>query len=296
MSGAPHFSIIIPAFNRGEVVLGALESVRRQDYGARVEVVIVDDSTDDTPRIIQDYAAAHPELKIVYFHPEQRARAAGARAKALELAQGRYAIILDSDDALTDGALAWIEGMFEKHPCAVLMGGVTMKSGHAAQYDPAFLDRPLGVADTLKGFHQPEMMPTLDIAFLRRHGLSYITDLIGFEGLLYLRIARAGGVIWRATRPVRLYDDIGDTRQSTVENILKISNWMARGHGRLFDEFGDEMRRHAPALYWKTLLKAAIYARIAGERVHEAVRRHPVARLIGALPAPLVRRIAIAFK
>ena len=292
----PRFSIIMPSYNRSDVILNAIDSVRRQNFGDRVEVVVVDDSTDDTPRTVQEYAAAHTDLKIVYFHPEQRGRAAAARNKAIELAQGEYVVMLDTDDALTEGALAWMDEQIDQHDCTVFMGGVTFKSGARVIYDDRYVRRPLGVNEYLRILNEPETLPAVRTTFLRQHGLCYATDLIGFEGLLYLRIARAGGSIVRDPRPVRLYDDIGETRQSTVDNILRVSSWMAQGHGRLFGEFGREMKRNAPLLYWKTLLKAAVYARIADIPAHEAVRRHPAARLIAAMPVPLVRRMAVAVK
>ena len=75
-----------------------------------VEVILVDNaSTDDTREWVR---AEHPEVRLVEL-PENIG--AAARDEALPLVRGRYAMFLDSDAALTAGALpAMVEALDER--------------------------------------------------------------------------------------------------------------------------------------------------------------------------------------
>ena len=89
----PLVSVIIPTYNRAELVGEAVASVLAQTYHS-VELIVVDDgSTDATARVL---AAQHPALRLVrqeHTGMPGQARNAGAR-----LARGAYLAFLDSDD------------------------------------------------------------------------------------------------------------------------------------------------------------------------------------------------------
>ena len=64
MSAArPSISIVIPCRNEARHIGGLLDAIRQQDT-AILEVVIVDNSTDDTRRTIDDYCVEHPDLPV----------------------------------------------------------------------------------------------------------------------------------------------------------------------------------------------------------------------------------------
>ncbi|TDN82184.1 glycosyltransferase involved in cell wall biosynthesis [Salegentibacter sp. 24] len=97
-------SIIIPTYNRANLLLSTLESVLNQTY-EHVEIIIVDDgSTDDTAEIIK------PFLKnkcIVYTTRPKEKRGGGnaARNYGYEISRGKYIKWLDSDDVLLPDCL-----------------------------------------------------------------------------------------------------------------------------------------------------------------------------------------------
>lgn len=89
-------SVIIPCFNRGEVVARAIMSVLQQTH-ADFEVIIVDDaSTDggDLARIIREIG--DPRVKLVKH--ERNAGGGAARNTGVANAVGDYVAFLDSDD------------------------------------------------------------------------------------------------------------------------------------------------------------------------------------------------------
>ena len=96
-------SIIIPVYNVEEEYLRAcLNSVLDQNV-RNYEVIIADDgSTDNSGAIVDEYAAKHPEFKVLHLKNGGPGR---ARNIALSHAKGKYITFLDSDDLLAPGIL-----------------------------------------------------------------------------------------------------------------------------------------------------------------------------------------------
>lgn len=88
-------SLIIPVYNVSGYLGKCLDSVVAQTY-SRLEVIIVNDgSTDDSPRIAEEYASRHPHFHL--YTIENRGLG-GARNYGIERASGDYLLFLDSDD------------------------------------------------------------------------------------------------------------------------------------------------------------------------------------------------------
>jgi len=99
-------SIIIPTFNRIELLLKALNSVMMQTYPP-LEVIVIDDgSTDDTKSILQDH---YPNIK---YHYQKNQGVSSARNSGLKIAAGDWIALLDSDDQ-------WLPEKLEKQKQAL---------------------------------------------------------------------------------------------------------------------------------------------------------------------------------
>lgn len=88
-------SVIIPVFNAEKYISTCIESLISQSY-SDFEIICVDDgSTDNSPRILQQYMSMDPRIKII----EQKNQFAGnARNTGMEVASGKYCMFLDIDD------------------------------------------------------------------------------------------------------------------------------------------------------------------------------------------------------
>ena len=85
-------SVIIPTYNRADLVANAIESVLCQTY-RDFEIIVADDgSTDATRARIEPYMD-----KITYFYQENEGKSV-ATNRAMERARGKWIAILDSDD------------------------------------------------------------------------------------------------------------------------------------------------------------------------------------------------------
>ncbi|HET9851982.1 MAG TPA: glycosyltransferase family 2 protein [Candidatus Limnocylindrales bacterium] len=108
MSDRPVVSVLIPAWNAGRSIGGALDSVL-VTTSAAVECVVVDDgSTDDTAALVEARAAADPRVRLV--RAPANAGVSAARNLGLDAVRGTWLTFLDADDVLLPGG---IEAMVE---------------------------------------------------------------------------------------------------------------------------------------------------------------------------------------
>jgi len=90
----PFFTIIIPSYNRAEVLPLTIKSVIKQTY-TNWELIIVDDgSTDNTKQIVNRIS----DNRIKYIYQENSERSA-ARNNGINHSKGKWVIFLDSDDS-----------------------------------------------------------------------------------------------------------------------------------------------------------------------------------------------------
>lgn len=102
MENTPAFSVIIPTYNRAELIVQTVNSVLNQTFKS-FDIIIVDDgSTDDTEKILQPLLTQHSN--IFYFKKKNEERGA-ARNFGTVRARGEYVTFLDSDDVLYPDAL-----------------------------------------------------------------------------------------------------------------------------------------------------------------------------------------------
>jgi len=123
----PFVTIQIATYNEKNVIMNTLKNCLRLDYPEdRLEIVVVDDSTDETKDLLRDLESEHsPRLKVV-----QRSTREGYKAGALNIAtahsKGDFFLILDADSIpnrnflkevipyfLNDERLAFVQGKIE---------------------------------------------------------------------------------------------------------------------------------------------------------------------------------------
>jgi glycosyltransferase involved in cell wall biosynthesis len=112
---APRISVIIPTYNRRDLLQQTLDSVQQQTF-KNWEAVVVDDGSDDgTQEMVQQRLEADPRIR--YIRTTQAASGASAcRNKGTANSKGDYIIYLDSDDCLAPLALENRYRLMEQHP------------------------------------------------------------------------------------------------------------------------------------------------------------------------------------
>ncbi len=131
----PKVSVIIPTFNRADLILETVESVTAQTF-KDYEIIIVDDGSSDRTAMVLE-PLINREI-VNYIYQENQGESA-ARNHAMRLAQGQYFAFLDSDDLFLPTKL-------EKQ-VAYLDAHLSMGLVHSLYSKFSGLDTDLGVRD-----------------------------------------------------------------------------------------------------------------------------------------------------
>jgi glycosyltransferase involved in cell wall biosynthesis len=112
------FSVVIPVYNRSEIVGEAIASVLNQSV-ADFEVIVVDDgSTDGTAEMIRKRYGS--EVRLL----QQENKGPGAaRNRGIEAARGEYVTFLDSDDVWFPWTLSVFDRAIRRHEQVSFVGG-----------------------------------------------------------------------------------------------------------------------------------------------------------------------------
>jgi abequosyltransferase len=101
---SPSLSVGIPTYNFAEFLPATLESILAQSGSGEVEILVVDGaSTDETPAIMAEFCAKHPQIR--YHRLPAKGGIDRDMAKVMELATTDYCWLFSSDDLMSDGAL-----------------------------------------------------------------------------------------------------------------------------------------------------------------------------------------------
>ncbi len=311
-SPRPLFSIVIPTFNRRDIVTRCLESCRQQtEPGAQI-VVVDDGSTDDTVPWLNDRYGDEIDLVV-----HERNRGINpARRTGVEHARGEWIIVLDSDWVLYPDALGRLKAIIADLPPDVLAVRSRIDADNGLVIPHFMPDGVVGYLerirwadeeggwDSLACMHQEafarvpymsdrrgtvEELYELDLAQQVRS--IYVPDVLGHQFFdaenSYLRSARPGVVIPQL---------LGD-----APDLL----WMAE---TVLERHGPALRDHGPRQYGVMLKLATSRAFLAGDRrkgwryARRTLRRDPadpvmwLTVLIGALSPRLLAYVSLGFR
>lgn len=124
-------SVVTNAFNQGEYLAAAAQSVLSQT-GAEVEYIIVEPgSTDNTGRVLEQLGKVYPDRFTILSEKDDGP--ADGLNKGFAKATGEWLIYLNADDVFLPGAFEQAAGQMREHPNAGAIignGFITDKSGN----------------------------------------------------------------------------------------------------------------------------------------------------------------------
>jgi len=114
----PAVSVIIVNWNTRDILRDCLRSVYGQTKELASEVVVIDNaSTDGSQEMVKE---EFPQLVLIE-NIENRGFAA-ANNQGIEIAKGRYVLLLNSDTVVLDGAIQKVVAFADQHPEAAVVG------------------------------------------------------------------------------------------------------------------------------------------------------------------------------
>ena len=101
-STPPRISIVMPVFNAAPFLGASVGSVLGQTVSGWELILVDDGSSDDSPRLCDEYARTHPNI---HFLAQRNAGPSAARNAGVNAAHGEFVFFLDADDRLPPDAL-----------------------------------------------------------------------------------------------------------------------------------------------------------------------------------------------
>ncbi|MCH3972682.1 MAG: glycosyltransferase [Oscillospiraceae bacterium] len=99
----PKISVIVPVYNVGKYIGQCLNTLTHQTISVPYEVITINDgSTDNSLRVLQQYAAADSRIHII---DQPNTGVSAARTAGLKAARGEYICFVDGDDYVASNYL-----------------------------------------------------------------------------------------------------------------------------------------------------------------------------------------------
>lgn len=107
--------VVVPCYNYGRYLRQCVDSILSQD-GVDVRVLIIDDcSSDETPEVGSELAAADARVEF-RRHEQNRGHIATYNEGLLEWVTAEYCLLISADDLLTPGALRRATSVMDAQP------------------------------------------------------------------------------------------------------------------------------------------------------------------------------------
>lgn len=135
-------TLFTPTFNRGYIIENLYHSLQRQSDKNFEWLVIDDGSSDDTETLFKAWVQEERSFDIRYFKTENRGKHRAVNC-GLDLAKGKYFMVVDSDDYLTNDAVEKLQNWIKKIQNDDSIVGVVANKGYTpTQTVNAFFDEP----------------------------------------------------------------------------------------------------------------------------------------------------------
>ena len=114
-------SVIIPIYNVAQYLSQCVDSVLSQSY-QDLEIILVDDgSTDECPKICDDYQQKDVRIRVVH---KENGGLSDARNAGMKKATGEWTLFVDSDDWIDQEAIAKLYQFAIDNRCDIVQGGL----------------------------------------------------------------------------------------------------------------------------------------------------------------------------
>ncbi len=228
-NSTPKISVIMPTYNRCEMLKESLHSILTQTY-KDFELIIIDDcSSDETQKYLTEQAKK--DSRIIYIRNEKNMHYNYGLRLGCKIARGEYIARMDDDDISVPERFEKQVEFLDKNPDIVVVGGNieifgsdnTPVKNWVRSFKPEFL--------ALDAFYKcPICHPTVMMrkSFLEKNNVWYKEKNVYAEDCsLWVDIILAGGKITNLPDVLLKYR-VGHTRVSSSDNTRFIQNETAR--------------------------------------------------------------------
>lgn len=237
LSSDPLISIVVPIFNKEQLLLKCVESILRQTY-KNFEILLVNDgSTDNSKNIIDNLGDQYPCIKI--FHERNRGVSV-ARNIGIENAEGHFITFVDPDDSLEQQYLEVLLHNSIKYGAEISIISANVEVNGELKENPFFIEAGLiekerAIKQLYDSSYMKESAPFIDVGvpwgklydlnFLKKHDLKFNIKLLRNQDNIFNLYAfqYANRLYYDRTALYDYnYDNFGDYGMKYMENAMGI--------------------------------------------------------------------------
>jgi cellulose synthase/poly-beta-1,6-N-acetylglucosamine synthase-like glycosyltransferase len=173
----PTVSVVIPTHNEENVIAKRIDNLFASDYPKdKLEIILVDDSNDSTPRIIERYAESYPQIRTIRF--DERMGYSPCLIAGCKVARGDVVVLAEASSLMDPSAIRQLVSNFRDSSIGVVTGkDMILNSSEGAGQSESFY---LGVLDFVRRA-ESNLDSTIymkgEAAAARREVLSDLKDL-----------------------------------------------------------------------------------------------------------------------
>ena len=259
MSHMKYLTIVIPSYNSERFILNCLNSLCIGKDELLDVIVINDGSTDRTSELAHEFAKSHSFVRVV--DKPNGGHGSGIN-KGLELAEGLYFKVLDSDDFLDKEGFIYLLDTIERHykadtlPDLYLADYVSRPEGtDIKQY--ITLKHRIKEAESFIGWHDFKHLSKTEFimihmtfpktALLRNTNMNLIEKTFYEDNEFSFHLIKYAKSVFYLEKPIYLYTVGRDGQSISLESVNKNYPHQFRVMKRIIDEI--------PYKYYKTMDK-----------------------------------------
>ena len=245
-------SIGMPVYGVEKYIRKCLLSILNQTFQDEMEVLVVDDlGPDKSMDIVRDIQKSHPKGSLIRILTQpQNMGCWAARNRILDEVQGKYLLLVDSDDYLSEDAVEKLYNAAEKYQAEAVYGSVESvdENGNSANFSHGDMKLPFKTLlgkNELASYANQNLHATLynfiwnvllRMDFIKKHNLRFhetrFADDILFETDMQPLIERAvllpDDTYYYVLRPGSLsnFQHRNEIKLSEIEQYIKIYSYI----------------------------------------------------------------------
>ncbi|MEO0119554.1 MAG: glycosyltransferase family 2 protein [candidate division WOR-3 bacterium] len=256
----PTVSIIIPTYNRANLLKRAIESILKQDYENIKEIIITDDgSTDNTKEIVKEFQERDKRI-IFVENTKYKKGPTGNKNNGLDYATGDFVGILDDDDELLPDAISKLIDIHLKFGYKHIFANCLRSDTKEFTGKSYGKSEEVKYEDILCGKYEGEYWGIVSRDLIGKE--RFFDDTYGGESLLWWKLYKKTPAFY-LNEPIRIYYVEDEMRVS--KKYLKFPERSFLNYKYTLDLYGDDLLKFCPKKFIKICFLAAFFARIGGK-------------------------------
>ena len=300
-------TIGMPVYGVENYIRKCILSVLNQTFQEEIEILVIDDlGPDKSMDIVREIKESHPKGgSIRILTQPQNMGCWAARNRILDEAQGKYLLLVDSDDYLSEDAVEKMYNAAEKYQAEAVYGSVESvdEEGNSANFSQGDMKLPFKTLlkkDELASYANQNLHATLynfiwnvllRMDFLKKHQLRFhetrFADDIMFETDMQPLIERAvllsDDTYYYVLRPGSLsnFQHRTEIKLTEIEQFIKVYSYIKNQARSLKSKPYYEIRCAKVMVYMFYIICGAIKNRtiitphLSNEMIRDAMR-HPI--------------------